>query len=61
MDIRDATLALIDVGRFLFSKGWVPATSGNLSVRLDDGTIMVTASGHHKGELSPEGLMQIDL
>ena len=60
MDIRDATFALIDVGRFLFSRGWVPATSGNLSARLDDGTILVTVSGYHKGELNPEGLMVID-
>ena len=60
MDIRDATFALIDVGRFLFARGWVPATSGNLSARLDDGTVMVTVSGVHKGELTPEGLMRID-
>ena len=60
MDIRDATFALIDVGRFLFSRGWVPATSGNLSARLDDGSVLVTVSGHNKGELSPEGLMRID-
>ena len=60
MDIRDATFALIDVGRFLFAQGWVPATSGNLSARLDDGTVLVTVSGYNKGELSPEGLMRVD-
>ncbi|MDP1970362.1 MAG: methylthioribulose-1-phosphate dehydratase, partial [Methylobacter sp.] len=25
---------LIDAGRFIDSKGWVPATSGNFSARL---------------------------
>ena len=60
MDIRDATFALMDVGRFLFARGWVPATSGNFSARLDDGTILVTVSGKNKGELDPEGLMRID-
>ena len=60
MDIRDATFALIDIGRYLFSRGWMPATSGNLSARLDDGSVLVTVSGYHKGELTPEGLMRVN-
>jgi ribulose-5-phosphate 4-epimerase/fuculose-1-phosphate aldolase len=34
---------LIAAGRFLFERGWVPATSGNLSARLSDGRL---ALGH---------------
>ncbi|MEO0997258.1 MAG: methylthioribulose 1-phosphate dehydratase [Pseudomonadota bacterium] len=33
------------------SRGWVPASSGNFSVRLDDGTIAVTVSGRDKGTI----------
>ena len=47
----DAAQQLIAAGRFIDSKGWVPATSGNFSVRLPDGTIAITVSGKHKGQL----------
>ena len=42
------------------SKGWVPATSGNFSMRLPDGTIAITVSGRHKGRLQPDDIMLID-
>ena len=51
---------LIAAGRFIDSKGWVPATSGNFSAKLSDGTIAITVSGRHKGHLQPEDIMLID-
>jgi len=51
---------LIDAGRFIDSKGWVPATSGNFSARLPDGTIAITVSGKHKGRLELDDIMLID-
>jgi methylthioribulose-1-phosphate dehydratase len=51
---------LIDAGRFIDSKGWVPATSGNFSARLKNGTIAITVSGKHKGRLQPSDIMLID-
>ena len=56
----DAARQLIDAGRFIDNKGWVPATSGNFSVRLSDGTIAITVSGKHKGQLQPDDIMLID-
>lgn len=41
--------------------GWVPATAGNLSVRLDDQRIAITSSGGHKGFLDADHIMQVDL
>ncbi|UHD17213.1 methylthioribulose 1-phosphate dehydratase [Thiocapsa bogorovii] len=52
---------LIDVGHFCFSRGWLPATSGNLSARLDKRRIAITVSGRHKGELDASGIMAMDL
>ncbi|MDD2722391.1 MAG: methylthioribulose 1-phosphate dehydratase [Methylovulum sp.] len=52
---------LIAAGRFIDSKGWVPATSGNFSVRLPDGTIAITVSGKHKGRLHSDDIMLIDI
>lgn len=51
---------LIVAGKFIDSKGWVPATSGNLSARLPDGTIAITVSGKHKGHLQVDDIMLID-
>lgn len=51
---------LIDAGRFIDNKGWVPATSGNFSARLSDGTVAVTVSGKHKGHLRLDDIMRVD-
>lgn len=59
-DFFIAANQLINAGRFIDSKGWVPATSGNFSVRLPDGTIAITVSGKHKGRLETDDIMLID-
>ncbi|HAZ41488.1 MAG TPA: methylthioribulose-1-phosphate dehydratase, partial [Methylococcaceae bacterium] len=51
---------LVDAGRFIDQRGWVPATSGNFSARLPDGRIAITVSGRHKGRLTVEDIMPID-
>ncbi len=64
MNHQDSFLSLaeqlIAAGKFIDSKGWVPATSGNFSARLPDGTIAITVSGKHKGRLQAEDIMRID-
>lgn len=45
-------LALVEAGRSLDARGWVMGTSGNLSARLDDGAVLITRSGRHKGRLT---------
>ncbi|GGC26013.1 methylthioribulose-1-phosphate dehydratase [Siccirubricoccus deserti] len=56
-----ATAAIIAAGRRMDRHGWVPATAGNLSVRLSPGLIAITRSGGHKGLLEPEDVIQVDL
>ena len=51
---------LIEAGKFLFSRGWVPATSGNFSARLPDGNIALTVSGRHKGRLTRDDILIAD-
>ncbi len=51
---------LIDVGRILYRQGWVPATSGNFSARLSDGSVAITVSGRHKGRLTINDLMRVN-
>lgn len=51
---------IIEAGRTLYQMGLVPATSGNFSARLANGSIAITVSGRHKGKLSEADIMLID-
>jgi methylthioribulose-1-phosphate dehydratase len=53
--------AIIDAGERMHARGWVPATAGNLSVRLDEYSIAITRSGGHKGYLQPSGVIEVDM
>lgn len=50
---------LVKYGRLLFEKGFCPATSGNLSVRLDAWRILITPTGVSKGGMKPEDMAVI--
>ncbi|MDY7559799.1 methylthioribulose 1-phosphate dehydratase [Pseudomonas sp. 10B1] len=52
---------IIEAGRFLYSRGWSPATSSNYSTRLSATTALLTASGKHKGQLMPDDILVTDL
>jgi len=56
-----ASAAIIAAGHRMDARGWVPATAGNISLRLDDAVIAITASGGHKGFLGPDQVMCVDL
>ncbi len=60
VDYPTAQAAIVAVGRWLDGKGWAPATAGNYSMRLDDGSFAVTVSGKHKGRLTPDDVMRVD-
>ena len=53
--------AIIQAGRRMDSRNWVPATAGNISVRLDATRLAITRSGGHKGFLDADSVMQVDL
>ncbi|XXR57859.1 methylthioribulose 1-phosphate dehydratase [Sorangium sp. So ce385] len=50
--LAEAARELVEAGRFLSLRDAVPATSGNLSRRLDARTAAITRSGVDKGELT---------
>jgi methylthioribulose-1-phosphate dehydratase len=56
-----ATAAIIAAGQRMDRFGWVPATAGNISVRLPDGAVAITRSGGHKGFLTAEGVIRVDM
>ena len=51
---------LIYIGKAFHARGWAPATSGNFSARMADGSIAITASGRHKGRLGDADIITLD-
>ena len=55
------SLEIIEAGRFLYGRGWSPATSSNYSTRLSATQALLTVSGKHKGQLGPDDVLATDL
>jgi methylthioribulose-1-phosphate dehydratase len=60
-EFQSCSEALIAVGQQLYIRGMVPATSGNFSPRLTNDHLAITVSGRHKGKLSEQVIMQVDV
>lgn len=56
-----AVAELAAFGRFAAERGWVPATAGNFSRRLDADRVLVTRSGVDKGALGDADLVTVSL
>lgn len=52
---------LVFYAKKLHSMGFFPGTSGNITARLDDGTIIVTPSGRSKDLLSEDDITRVDI
>jgi L-fuculose-phosphate aldolase len=52
---------MVAIAAEMYAHGFITGLSGNLSARLPDGKILVTPAGAHKGSLSPETLLTVDL
>lgn len=52
---------LVEFGRMLHAQGFVAATDGNLSVRMDRDRVMITPTGVSKGMMQPDEMVIVDL
>jgi len=59
--VDSAVDAVIEAGRQAAGRHWVPATSGNFSVRIDQSRIAITSSGVDKGALTRSDVLIQDL
>jgi methylthioribulose-1-phosphate dehydratase len=57
MTSQTAIAELISAGELFHRRGWVPATGGNFSARLNSDRMLITASGWHKGELKEDAFI----
>lgn len=51
---------MIEIGRALYDRGYIAATDGNISVRLDNGDLFMTPSGIPKGKMRPDQIVRTD-
>lgn len=56
-----ARAALVRCGRRLWERRLVTGSSGNLSYRLHDGTVLVTPTAQSIGDLRPEDIVALNL
>ena len=55
-----AVRAVVAVGARAAARNWVPATSGNFSVRIDEKRVAITATGTDKGALGEDDVLLVD-
>jgi L-fuculose-phosphate aldolase len=58
---RQHRLAIVQFGRQLHASGFVAATDGNLSVRLDEHRLLVTPTCMSKGMMRPADMVIVDM
>ncbi|MHB1567044.1 MAG: methylthioribulose 1-phosphate dehydratase [Acidiferrobacter sp.] len=57
--MTDPRPRLVELGARFYQRGWMWATSGNLSARADDQSFWITASGQSKGALTPAQFVRV--
>ncbi len=53
--------ALVEICKLCYARNYIVGADGNLSVRLSDGTILITPAGAMKGFLEPHSVARIDM
>ncbi|MBF0490503.1 MAG: class II aldolase/adducin family protein [Candidatus Omnitrophica bacterium] len=58
--IKQLRIKIIEIGKLLWDKGLVTGYNGNISARLDDGNILITATGTSLGYLTEKDIVTIN-
>lgn len=53
--------AICEIGKLAYAKSYIVGADGNISARMNDGTVLITPAGAMKGFLSPEHLAHVDM
>lgn len=59
--IEALKVRMVDMGRRIWSKGYVDGNGGNLTVRVGDGMVLCTPTLISKGFMTPEDICLVDL
>jgi L-fuculose-phosphate aldolase len=52
---------IVEIGRRLYARGYVASNDGNISIRLDDNTILTTPKSVSKGFMTADMMVVVDL
>jgi len=52
---------IIEIGKRLWTKGFVASNDGNISVRINDDEILTTPTGVSKGFMTPDMIIKVDM
>jgi L-fuculose-phosphate aldolase len=58
---REYRQDIVDIGRYVWQKGWVAANDGNITIRLDRERVLCTPTGVSKGMMHPDDLIIVDM
>jgi L-fuculose-phosphate aldolase len=58
---RELRQDIVDIGRFVWQKGWVAANDGNITIRVDQDCVLCTPTGVCKGLMQPDDLIICDM
>ena len=53
--------AIIECGRIAYERHLMTSNDGNISVRMENGNVLITPSGLSKGRMNPDDLLLVDL
>jgi L-fuculose-phosphate aldolase len=60
LELQKTVTGLVDVCHRIYDKGFVSATDGNVSARLENGNILATPTAINKGMVRPDDLVIVD-
>lgn len=52
--------AVCEIGKLCYQKGFIVGADGNISARMQDGSVLITPAGAMKGFLVPENVAHVD-
>jgi L-fuculose-phosphate aldolase len=52
---------IVEVGRRVYTRGYVASNDGNISARLDERRVLITPTGVSKGFMSPDEMVIVDM
>jgi L-fuculose-phosphate aldolase len=58
---RELREKIVEIGRRIYEAGMVASSDGNISARLDDGTVLTTPTMVCKGRMTPDMLVLVDI
>ena len=52
---------IVEIGKRIYTKGFVAANDGNFSMRISDDEVIITPTGMSKGYLTPDQLIKVNM